>query len=93
MKCILNQVIVNCIACPVIDNCCCCSNRIVEHSKQVCGSLARGGCAEGLTLQRASYRLAMGATAAIKMASEPEYQAAKSIAQAAQVMLLISDFS
>ena len=36
MECILNQVIVNCIACPVIDNCCCCSNRIVEHSKQVC---------------------------------------------------------
>ena len=36
MDCILNQVIVNYIACPVIDNCCCCSNRFVEHSKQVC---------------------------------------------------------
>ena len=37
MDCVLNQVIVNCIACPVnIDNCCCCSTRVVEHSNQVC---------------------------------------------------------
>ena len=30
MDCILNQVIVNCIACPVIDNCCCCSNELLN---------------------------------------------------------------
>ena len=36
MDCTLNQVIVKCIACPGIDNCCCCSNRIDGHSKQVC---------------------------------------------------------